>query len=176
MTYRIFNFAAFYAGWFACLLGVANGVPFLGPLVIAALLAFHLWASKSTPRETQFVLAVGAIGTALDTVHLSLGVYSLAGRPEVWLCPPWLTALWMIFASTFSTSLGWLAERYLLAAILGGFSGPLSYYAAARLGVISFSHPAYGLAALAASWAAAMPVLLVVNRKMRLVRSSLPLS
>ncbi len=35
----LLNFAAFQIGWFACVLGAANGFPWLGPVVVAAVVA-----------------------------------------------------------------------------------------------------------------------------------------
>ncbi len=37
--------------------------------------------------------------------------------------PPWILALWALFASTLNASLGWLQDRLLLAAVLGALSG-----------------------------------------------------
>jgi hypothetical protein len=38
----VYNFIAFYIGWFACALGAAYGFPLLGSLVVAVLLVVHL--------------------------------------------------------------------------------------------------------------------------------------
>jgi hypothetical protein len=82
-------------------------------------------------------------------------------RHPPWLSPPWMAALWPNFVTTLHTSLGWLAGRYRLAALLGAVGGPLSYYAGARLGALTFpSDPTFSLIVLAAVWSVAMLVLL----------------
>ena len=45
---RLLNFAMFYLGWFACVMGAGRGELWLGPSVVAALVLIHL----STDRRT----------------------------------------------------------------------------------------------------------------------------
>lgn len=78
-----------------------------------------------------------------------------------WVAPPWIMALWMAFASTLRSSLGWLAQRYWLAASLGAIAGPLAYYTGHKLGALSFPSPVGpSLAALAVVWAILMPTVM----------------
>lgn len=86
-----------------------------------------------------------------------------------WLCPPWMTALWMAFASTLNGSMSWLSGRVGVAALAGAVFGPMSYLAGERLGAIALNaNTAVSLGILAVTWALLMPALLsirgVVNR------------
>ena len=63
--------------------------------------------------------------------------------------PYWILAMWALFATTLNASLGWLHGRPALAGALGMLSGPLAYWAGARLGAIELVQPAAALAALA---------------------------
>ena len=77
-------------------------------------------------------------GAIVDNVLGYLGI--LIFRDSLiasWLCPPWLIALWMIFATTFQSSLSWRAGRYWIAAVSGGIFGPVSYYAGQALGALT---------------------------------------
>ena len=77
-------------------------------------------------------------GAIVDSVLGYLGI--LLFRDSLiasWLCPPWLIALWLIFATTFQSSLSWLAGRYWIAAVSGGIFGPVSYYAGQALGALT---------------------------------------
>jgi hypothetical protein len=77
-----------------------------------------------------------------------------------------MVALWFAFATTMHTSLGWLAGRYRLAALLGVVGGPLSYYSGARLGALSFPEELVtSLLIIGLVWAAAMPTLLWVSKR-----------
>ena len=160
MVARLINFAAFYLGWFACVVGAARGWPAAGPLVVAGLVGLHVRQQSERSRELALILTVGVLGSAIDTVQAALGVFVFIGHPGAWLCPPWLTSLWLIFASTLNGSMSWLAARYRLATIVGAISGPFSYYCAVRLGVIEFPHPALSFATLALVWAATVPGLM----------------
>jgi len=157
---RLLNFGAFYLGWFACVGGAAAGRAAIGPLVVAVLLAIHLYLSAHPRREAALILSVGALGFAIDSFIAWSQVYTFVRDPQTFLCPPWLTALWMNFASTLTVSLRWLSGRCLSAAVAGAVAGPLSYYAAARLGVVEFPAPTWSIAVLSAVWAVITPSLL----------------
>ena len=82
------------------------------------------------------------------------------------LATPWMVALWPNFATTFHTSLSWLAGRYALAAGLGAVGGPLSYYAGARLGALTLPDaPLKSLLIIGLVWAAVLPLLLKAAEK-----------
>ncbi len=162
MLSKILNFALFQAGWFACVLAGAHGLP--APAVAAAggVMAVSLWRfSADRLCDVRLFLTVALIGFCADTVHLRLGVFALVGAPRFpYVCPLWLVALWAMFGTTLRGSLSWLAGRYLLAALLGALAGPLSYLGGAKLGAVTL-HPdrVFCIAALAVGWAVMMPLL-----------------
>lgn len=173
---RLVNFAMFYIGWFACVAGAARGWPWFGPAVVAVLLAAHLYITPGRRREARLIALVGLLGFTVDSIQAGLGVYSFVSEGQgaasmlpAWLCPPWMTALWMVFASTLNGSMSWLAGRVGVAAAAGALFGPLSYLAGERLGAIALNaDPVISLGVLAVTWAFLMPALLsirgVVNR------------
>ncbi len=103
------------------------------------------------------MVVAGVVGLVLDSALSASGVFTfLTNQPGVWVSPPWMVSLWMNFAATLGSSLGWLQGRPLLAALFGGLGGPLSYWAGARLGAIELAGwPS--LAVLAVVWAVATP-------------------
>jgi hypothetical protein len=160
---RLLNFGMFYLGWFGCVAGAARGRLWLGPVLVAALLLLHLALTSNREREAKLALVIGLFGFGVDTLQASAGLYTFTHTSVVpWLCPPWMVALWMIFATTLNSSMAWLAGRYRLAATLGALCGPLSYVAGARLGAIELSANALvSLVGIGFVWAFAMPALLV---------------
>jgi hypothetical protein len=160
---RLINFGAFYLGWFACVVGAARGLPFAGPAVVVALIGVHLLLAPHRVSELRLIAAVGALGFLIDSVQAALGVFTFAGQPGVWLCPLWLASLWLIFATTLNGSMNWLTGRYAVGAALGAISGPLSYCAAVRIGVIEFPSVAVSVTALALVWALTVPTLLLLR-------------
>jgi Protein of unknown function (DUF2878) len=170
MLMNVANLVAFQVGWLACVLGAANGRGWAGPLAITILLALHLWRLPEPSRYLRFCAVVGLLGLAIDTMLGAFGIFTFHESPfPSWICPPWLTALWMMFAGTLPLSLNWLTERPRLAALLGAIGGPASYYAGASLGALDLSgHTVTSLLILASVWGILMPALLRLKNKMGL--------
>jgi hypothetical protein len=165
MMMRLLNFAMFYVGWLACVAGAGRGQLWLGPAVVAAFLMGHLLLTPDRAREAALALAIGSVGFAVDTLQASAGLYAFTGTSALpWLCPPWMVALWMLFATTLNSSMAWLLGRHRLAAVLGAACGPLSYVAGARLGAIElYPNALVSLAGIAVVWGLAMPALLMIR-------------
>ena len=155
------NFVAFQLGWFACVLGAANGLPWLGPVVVAAVVALHLVTARRKRPELYLVLVAMVIGLVVDSLLLATGWlrYS-AGLWLPGLAPYWIIAMWALFATTLNVSMGWMRGRPVLTLLMGAIGGPLSYLAGEKLGAIELTQPTAALAALAVAWAIAMPLLM----------------
>lgn len=156
----IFNYLGLQGGWLACVWGAAEGQPWLGPLVVAGYLTVHLWLSNRWQSELQFILLAGLLGTAVDSLEKASGllvfVSDIPGWP--WLAPVWIIAMWLLFASSLTTSLAWLQKRYGLAALLGIIFGPLSYALGQQLGGVTFTYSFNTtMLALAFIWGLVMP-------------------
>lgn len=156
---KALNFAAFQAGWFACILGAANGMTWLGPVVVGAFLASML----ARRRRVAFVLRLtGAAGLGLvaDTILLRAGILSFGAGS---VSPLWMTALWPNLAATLDSSLCWFSRRYVLAAASGAVAGPLAYCAGDRLGAIRLDPSPFAVVAVACEWLAAFPLLVLLT-------------
>jgi len=133
-------------------------------VVVAAFLLIHLGLTTKRVQEVGLLVTVGLFGFAVDTLQPSAGLYAFAHASVPWLCPPWMVALWMLFASTLHGSMAWLAGRYRLAAALAALCGPVSYVAGARLGAIELSsYPLVSVAGIGTVWALVVPALLVIR-------------
>jgi len=162
MMRKFLNFVLFQAGWFACVLGGAHDMTMAAVAAAMAVIVINLWWQRENLIcELRLILVAAIIGFSFDTVNLSLGVFSLNGAacfPH--LCPVWLVAIWAMFGTTLRGSLGWLASRYCLAALLGAIAGPLSYLGGAKLGAVTINpNHTFTVAVLATGWAAIMPLL-----------------
>ncbi|MFN8545516.1 MAG: DUF2878 family protein [Candidatus Binatia bacterium] len=159
------NFVSFYAGWLACVAGAGRGWLWEGPVAASVLLLVHLSLAPQRRREGALIIAAGVLGFAVDTLQASAGLYAFTGTSVLpWLCPPWMVALWALFASTLNSSMGWLAGRYRLAVVLGALCGPVSYLAGERLGAITLSSSTpTSLGGIAVVWALVMPALLWIR-------------
>ncbi len=146
----LLTFLALQVGWFACVLGGARGNSWIGPLVVAVLIAGHLasfaGARRSTLRhEILTLLTFGLAGTVADSLQSGLGLLAFHGNPlsgpGAWIAPPWIAALWFHFGTVLTGPLAPLRDRRLLTVALCLVAAPLSYAGGARLGAVAF-HPA----------------------------------
>lgn len=141
MLNKLVNIVLFQTGWFVSVLGAAHGQPWLGPLAAVPIVGVFMWQSLDRWDALRLVLFVGCVGAVLDSVLGYVGLFLYRENlPAPWVCPPWLFALWLIFATTLRLSLSWLIGRNGLTALLGGIFGPVSYYAGAALGAFSFGN------------------------------------
>lgn len=155
------NLVAFQAGWFACVLGAANGSYLLGPAVVAAGVALHLALSEDRKGQVILLAAAVVLGLLVETALSAVGATAPARDAVPFPLPPlWLIALWPNFGAALPVSLRFLRGKAALSAALGAVAGPGAYYAGARLGALSFPGGiGLGLALLAVVWAAAVPLL-----------------
>jgi hypothetical protein len=163
----IVNALAFQLGWFACVLGGANQLPWAGTLVAALIVAWHLRRARRPAREFALLAAVGALGAVWDSLLVAAGwlVYP-SGTLLTNTAPHWIVAIWVLFASTLNVSLRWLRGRWLAATLLGAAAGPLAYYGGAKLGGVIMAEPLPAFTALALGWAAFMPVLIGLSTRL----------
>ena len=163
----LINFVAFQIGWFASVLGAAAQMPWLGPLAFAAVLFWHLRQAQRPELEAGLVLACGIIGTWFDSVLVATGwVTYPAGQFSSVMAPYWIITMWMLFATTLNSSMGWLRGKPVLAAVMGAVAGPASYYAGQKLGGIEFREPVFAMLALSAGWAFLMPLVMTLAERL----------
>lgn len=157
------NFIAFQIGWFACVLGGAHGLPWLGSGIAALIVAWHMTHATRPKQELILILIAGGIGAVWDSALVTLGWISYpSGTLLAGTAPYWMVALWMLFATTLNVSLAWLKRSALLAALFGAIGGPLAYYGGAKLGALSFLAPTPALVALALGWGLLTPLLIML--------------
>jgi hypothetical protein len=161
----LINAVAFQLGWLACVLGGANQLPWAGTLVAVLIVWWHLSRAHRPAREFMLLAVVGALGAVWDSLLVAAGWLSYpSGTLLPNTAPYWIVAMWVLFASTLNVSLRWLRGRWPLAALLGALGGPLAYYAGAGLDGVFVTAPWSAYGALAAGWAAFMPLLVVLAK------------
>jgi hypothetical protein len=173
----ILNIVIYQLGWFACILGAANGAPLAGVIVVAAAVAFHLYCADDARAEALLIAVAALVGAVWDSLLVTAGwlVYP-SGMLLDGAAPYWIIALWVIFASTFNVSLRWFKQHLALAALFGAIGGPLAFLAGERLGGVTFTDYTMGVGALAAGWALLMPAMMLLARHYNGFRERQPAS
>jgi len=173
MIRALAGFVAFYVCWFACVGGAARGLPWLGPLAVAAYVIVYLRTIPSGPERRRQALALvqaGAAGYTADSVLVLTGVLRFPPHAVLgWPSTVWMVALWVLQAAVLGGALSWMQRRFILAAIVGVIGGPLAYLAGERVGAAVLGPTqTVALAAIAAEWALAMPLLVWLDQRARL--------
>lgn len=159
------NIALYQAGWLACVVGAAHGLAWAGVAAALPILAWHFARARRAWPEARLVVAAAAAGAIFETLLAQSGWVRFAPPgPVAGFAPPWMVALWALFATTLNVSLRGLRARPALFAVLAAAGAPLAYLAGARLGAMRFEDPA-ALFAIAAGWAALAPLLLAAARR-----------
>ncbi len=158
MIRKLYNFAAFQAGWCACVLGAAAGRAWIGPSAAVLILLVHARLRRWRAGELWFLAASLPLGLAVNTLLQTSGAVVAPGPATG---PLWLLVLWPLFASLFHESMSWMRGRYLAGVAFAAVGAPLSYFAGARAGALALhDEPAVWIGAVVVTWAAAMLALL----------------
>ena len=164
MASRLANFVAFQLSWLACVAGAGQGLPWLGPLVVAGFVAGHLYTrapGEMRRAEARLLISAAAIGYLADSALVLGGQLGFPPHASLgWPSSAWMVALWVALAATLSESMAWMSGRYLVAGVFGAIGGPLAYLAGVRLGAAALGpNQDVALAAVAVEWGVAMPIL-----------------
>ncbi len=159
------NIVAYQAAWFACVLGAANDVAWIGTALSFAVVFAYLIAATDVRSEIELIAVAMVLGLLLDSALASSEQIGFAAgdTSDRW-APHWMLALWAAFATTLNRSLRWVTGRSVIAAAFGAIGGPLAYFAGTRLGALQMPTPEIALPLIAAGWAAAMWILSAVAR------------
>ncbi|WP_083331013.1 DUF2878 domain-containing protein [Halofilum ochraceum] len=156
----LWNIVSINIGWFTCVLGAANGYIWLGPLVVAVLVAIHLKLIPARRRELATLAAAALFGYAIDSAMVLAGVFDFPAQARVGApSTVWMVALWVNFAMALNVALHWLQRSYLLAALLGAVGGPMAYFSGTQFGgLLAPEGVAVLIGAVAVQWAIATPL------------------
>ena len=167
----ILNFVLFQIGWFACVIGAAKQMPWIGVAFMLIFLAWHLSQAFRPKLELMLVILTVIIGGIYDfmmTNNQLLTYQSHGWQSHGWsaaLPAVWILALWAEFAMILNVSLRWMRNRWLIAILFGAIGGPLAYIGAARLGAVYLDNLPLSYVGLSVGWAIVTPLLFVLAKQ-----------
>ncbi len=142
--------------WCYWVLGQAQGWPWWLPLL---LLPLYLLLAPNPVTDLRRCLWLAPLGYALDSLWQWLGLITFL--PHGLLPPPWLAALWLVFALTLPHQLFFLRHSTVLVQAAVGLLVPLTYFGGAALGAATLPlGPLVAYPALAAGWLLLLPLAL----------------
>lgn len=155
-------------GWALIIWFGAKGFVILPLLCWAMCYGFqiHLFA-KSDLKSLLICFPLSMYALFLGCIQEILFIhFNILSYPGQEIFPPvWLLSLYTLFALTLNSSLYYLNWNLLLAFVLGGVGGSLSYFSGEKLGgVIVVSNLCY--LALFLSWGVYLTLMILLNRKL----------
>ena len=163
----LINVAAFKLGWLSSVVGGAQQIPWLGPVVVLIAVAVHLARAERPRAELMLILSCGLIGAVFDSALVAAGWVTFpSGMVSDVTAPYWIVTMWMLFGTTINLSMRWMRGRPLLASAFGLVGGPLAYLAGHKIGGIVFVDQAAAIAMLAVGWAIIMPLLMQLGERL----------
>ena len=134
---------------------------------------------KNAFKELLLGFLIAFLGLLNDIIMVKIGFLHFSNAT---ICPVplWLASLWLLFASTFSSSLAWLrGAKVFFLAFLGSLGGALSYSAAEKLSALSYhSHLFPQFLFYGLNWFVLFPVLFILHHRIRnkIYRTNITLS
>lgn len=162
----VINFILMQAAWFACVLGAARAMPWIGVIATLFIVAWHLMRAQQAKPEIKLLCIALVIGACFDQIMNS--THLITYQSHGWsnnLVPAWILALWAGFVTALNVSLRWMHGKWLVAIIFGALGGPLAYMGASRLGAVSLNYFPQSHIALGLGWAILTPTLLHLANK-----------
>lgn len=169
----IISLAAMQISWFACVLGAANEMPWLGVVVSICVVAQHLMRAQDRVLEIKLIAAAFVFGLVLDSALATAGLMTFESGTLVsgWTTP-WMLALWIGFATALTSTLSWVVARPAASIAFGAIGGPLAYWSGAKLGAITLNAFTLSLTCIGFGWAAAMGAFSFLTRRLKASVSS----
>ncbi|MFZ5908310.1 MAG: DUF2878 domain-containing protein [Nitrospirota bacterium] len=166
---KIIVFAGFQVVWLVSVLSAAKEFYLLGPAAVICWLLMYAWRSSAMKREILLALLSGVVGFFVDTALIWLEAFFPQGvSGSLRLSPAWMIGLWLNFATSLNSLLGWLKGRYILSALIGLIGGPAAYYSGASLGAAVIPQPLLeNLILIGAGWSISLTLLVWLSSKIR---------
>src|SRR4029079_1492598 len=99
------NFILYQVGWFACVMGAARGLPWVGVAVAAVVVAWHLARAPRARPEVLLVALTMLAGAVFDTLLARSGwLHFETGMIVDRTAPYWMLALWAGFRTNLTVS------------------------------------------------------------------------
>lgn len=160
---KLINFIVFQTGWIIIVYyhNFLSGLAGLGLTLVNYLLV------KCSVKEMILCFFIAFLGVLNDFVMMKFGLLHFN---NAWILPMplWLIALWLLFVSTFSSSLAWLMRlNGLTIACLGALGGAVSYCAGASFNAFSYEitvMPSFLFHGL--NWFLLFPLLFILYHRM----------
>jgi len=162
-TIQKLNIPFFLLTSFSCYQGALRGMPWLGLVAFAALVAFFLPHTQLKKERLLITLLVAVTGFTVDTALIILNVYTVKESAR-WLlpapfCPEWILVLWLNFGFMLPIFRQFLSKSKITPVLVGIIFSFLIFGNASRMELVSIQQQPKltGFLLIALCWAILIP-------------------
>ena len=136
-------FVLFYVGWMLIVLGTQSHLYLTSIPLVIVYLWFENRAYQISSNQQIARLLLTLLGFSFDSILEYFELISFRGNTEasLLLAPLWLFILWFWFSVTFSRCYSWLLNHAYFATLLGAIFGPISYWGASKISIVTIVNP-----------------------------------
>lgn len=157
IMHRIINFILFYVGWFLCVFYHSFNIG----LIVLSLALINILICKYNFKEIFLIFLLAGVGFFNDMIAASCKVFEFTYSSSSFEWSNiWMFSLWVMFLTTFNSSLAFLNKYNLvIISVCGAISGSISYYASLKIGVINTDDVHKTIIYFVINWAIIFPLL-----------------
>ena len=127
--------------WLMCVFGELWYNSYLPGLICGLIFLTICFINSDNKRKTLLIVfLISLMGYIFDTLMVFFEVYNFTTSLYIGLLPIWMIVLWPSFAILFDEILMFLSKYKIIAIILSGILGPLTYFAGSPLGLIDINN------------------------------------
>ena len=139
--------------WLMCVFGELIYNSYLPGLIFGLFFLFLSFIDcKSKKKFILILIYISIPGYLFDSVLVYLSIYSFETSFHVGLLPIWMLILWPSFAVLFNEVFKFLEKYKLIAIILSGILGPLTYYSGSPLGLLVINNSLFFIISMVSFW------------------------
>jgi len=127
--------------WLMCVFGELWYNSYLPGLICGLIFLTICFINSDNKRKTLLIVfLISLMGYIFDTLMVFFEVYNFTTSLYIGFLPIWMIVLWPSFAILFDEVLMFLSKYKIIAIILSGILGPLTYFAGSPLGLIDINN------------------------------------
>ena len=127
--------------WLACVFGEHQfDQSLLGIYVGCLYLALYFYFSNEKINFIKISLLIAIPGYIFDSLMAYLLLYQFNTTLILGTIPAWMIILWLSFSTLFDEILIFFKQYKLIAILLSGILGPITYYVGEPIGILSISN------------------------------------
>ena len=136
-----FTLTGYQLTWLACAFSENKFAQPAGGVYVGVILLFlYLYFCKNKIRFLKIAFLISIPGYLFDSLMVYFSIYKFNTSFVIGTLPIWMPILWLSFSTLFDEILVFFQKIKLIGICLSGLLGPLTYYLAETLNVLSINN------------------------------------